>query len=116
MSFEIFKRWKIKTPLSSSPENRAISQRISSAQSQRLKSGVSKNSEIDDSFNLDLTVKTKNSKNPYQLGKMDSLMYSADSGFGLMTESPNKDNKIEDHSNSSKSVKNKLDDMIDERK
>ena len=116
MSFSMIKRLRLKTPLSSSPENRAISQRISSAQSQRIKSGVSKNSEIDDSFNLDLTVKTKNSKNPYQLGKMDSLMYSADSGFGLMSESPNKDSKIDEHSNSSKSVKNKLDDMINERK
>lgn len=82
------KRWKIKTPLSSSPnmrdsQNAALSQKISSAQSQRLKSGVSKYSEHDDSFNLDLTVKTKNSKNPFQYGKMDSLMYSADSGFGL---------------------------------
>lgn len=116
MSLSIIKRWKVKTPLSSSPDNRAISQRISSAQSQRIKSGVSKNSEIDDSFNLDLTVKTKNSKNPYQLGKMDSLMYSADSGFGLMSESPNKDHKADDHSNSSKSVKQKLNEIIDETK
>lgn len=63
---------------------------MSSAQSQRLRSAVSRKSSEnnDESFNLDLTVKTRNSKNLYSIGKTDSLMYSAESGFGFNPSSP----------------------------
>lgn len=84
---------------------------MSSAQSQRLQSAISKNSENEESFNLDLTMKTKHSKNLYQIGKGDSLMYSADSGFGLLPESSHKNPKADNRSNSSQSVQQKLDEI-----
>lgn len=58
---------------------------------------------------MDLTVKTRNSKNPYQIGKQDSLMYSVDSGFGFHPESPSKMNRNDDQSHSNNSVKQKMD-------
>lgn len=68
---------------------------MSSAQSQRIKSGFSKkSSENDESFNLDLTIKTKNSKNSFRLNKIDSLLYSAQSGFGFNPSSPDKNNQF----------------------
>ena len=64
-----------------------------SSQSQRIKSASKKGSESED-FNFDLTVKTKNSKNGFKvsLGKQDSLMYSAQSDFGMKPLSPLKGN------------------------
>lgn len=92
-----------------------MSQRMDSAQSQRLKSAMSRNSE-NESIHFNLSVKTKGSRNPYKIGKVDSLMYSQQSDFGFHPNSPNKIRGGNEHSDSGRSVLQKGDDIINNSK
>ena len=80
---------------SESPTKKSL-RKISSAQSQRIKSaGSKKGSDGSEDFNLDLTVKTKNSRHLFQGTKQDSLLYSAGSDFDLKFANRDKADYIE---------------------